>query len=171
MENARHYFGGIQSFNVFRKLCFVLSVFILVLLWWWLSLFTLVWIPEECLVKSASVSPDTCNKSRVAVAPLLGYAHIMNCPEHQICMLAHLRAFRNLFPDCSVLGLVYRREFFIDSKHAGGQQVSSPFAWRFWGKFWALNICTPRQYTDVFHCEGTPLFLLILVSRDQEEVL
>lgn len=82
----------------------------------------------------------------------------MNCLEHQICMLAHLRAFPNLFLNCSVLGLVYRREFFIDSKHAGEQQVSSPFAWRFRDKFRSLNICTPRQYTDVFHCEGTSLF-------------
>jgi hypothetical protein len=170
MENARQHFGGIQLFNVFRKLCFVLSLFILILLWW-LSLLTLVWIPAECLLKSASVSPDTCTKSKVAVAPLLGYAHIMNCLEHQICMLAHLRAFPNLFLDCSDLGLVYIREFFIDSKHVGEQQVTSSFAWRFRDKFWELNICTPRQHTDVFHCEGTPLFPLILVSRDQGKVL
>lgn len=197
MENARKYFGGIQSFNVFRKLCFILSFFVLLLLWWF-SLFTLVWIPAECLVKSASECSDTCNKSRVAehetlhkrlwnnhqplqfiiisdafndhftwkytcvsvrmivrvlllrlrvqfwasstscflcilslrynpcsiVAPLLGYAHTMNCLEHQICTLAHLRVFPDLFQYCSVLGLVYRCEFFIDSKHAGKHQVS-----------------------------------------------
>ena len=240
MENARQYFGGIQSFNVFRELCFILPFFILVFLWW-LSLFTLVWMLAECLIKSASICPDTCNKSRVAecetlhkrlwknhqplqlmiindafndlftwrytcvsvrmivrvillrvrvqfwasrtlcflcilslrynpcsiVAPLLGYAQTMNCLEHQICMLAHLLAFPNLFLDSSIWGFVYRREFFIDSKHAGEQQVSSPFGWRFRDKFWALNICTPRQYTDVFHCEGTPLFPLILISREQ----
>jgi hypothetical protein len=173
-----------------------LVLFIFVLLWW-LSLFTFVWIPAECLVKSASICPDSCSKSRVAehenlhkrlwknhlplqfsiisdvfndlftwrytcvsvrmiarvlllhlrvrfrasntscflcilslrynpfsiVAPLLGYAQTMNCPEHQICMLAHLYAVPNSFLDCSVLGLVYRREIFIESKHACEQLV------------------------------------------------
>jgi hypothetical protein len=51
-------------------------------------------------------------------------AHHGSCLEHQICMLAHLRAFPNLFLDYSVLGLVYRREFLIDSKHGGEEQVS-----------------------------------------------
>lgn len=74
----------------------------------------------SCFLCILSLRYNPCS----IVAPLLGYAHTMNCLEHQICMLAHLRSFPNLFLDCSFFGLVYRREFLIDSKHAGEQQVS-----------------------------------------------
>jgi len=52
----------------------------------------------SCFLCILSLRYNLCS----IVAPLLGYEHTTNCLEHQICMLAHLREFPNLFLDCSV---------------------------------------------------------------------